>query len=435
MGRNQRFFRLIYCDMASDPERPIEKLLRDCADQRRQKAGPPLELHPATRRLFQGEIERQFGRPTSQAFSARDWLRRFWPRVAFAVAGAAALVALIGVLVPTHPHPAERLAKNELSPAPAAEESAQQNLRRTAVMPQSTEQERAAPSQMLGTASARPPQAIAAQASANFESEAPTAPSALPPQAPGSVARENPLTLAAAAARPTGSLDTLSTEKALEQRTEVQGGNRGGLKTAVAFNFAEANKDLAARNAWNFIQTGPAARTVQAGKATSTVPLLATFEVQQSGPMLEIIDHDGSVYKGYWQNATTTDAINGTADGPRFAPALSAGATRQQSAAPANYSLAATPVPLPTVSNYFFRVTGTNLTLNRQVVFTGNFSVPASKAGQPFENSNQLQQKDAASLQNLQNSQLPLLNSRISGTALLDGQKLEINAVPEKPKQ
>ena len=42
--------------MANEPERPIEKLLRDAAQKRRDEAGAPLELHSATRRLLQGEV-------------------------------------------------------------------------------------------------------------------------------------------------------------------------------------------------------------------------------------------------------------------------------------------------------------------------------------------------------------------------------------------
>jgi len=44
-------------------ERPIEKLLRRYAKKRGDEAGPPPELHPATRRLLQGEVARQFPKP------------------------------------------------------------------------------------------------------------------------------------------------------------------------------------------------------------------------------------------------------------------------------------------------------------------------------------------------------------------------------------
>src|SRR5437667_2602275 len=44
-----------------DNERPIEKLLRRYAKKRRDDpAARGVELHPATRRLLQGEVSRQF---------------------------------------------------------------------------------------------------------------------------------------------------------------------------------------------------------------------------------------------------------------------------------------------------------------------------------------------------------------------------------------
>ncbi len=44
--------------MPSEPERNIEKTLKAYARRRRQQAGAPLELHPATRRMLQGEVVR-----------------------------------------------------------------------------------------------------------------------------------------------------------------------------------------------------------------------------------------------------------------------------------------------------------------------------------------------------------------------------------------
>jgi hypothetical protein len=46
--------------MANEPERPIEKLLRAAAQKRRDEAGGRFELHPANRRLLQGEVTRTF---------------------------------------------------------------------------------------------------------------------------------------------------------------------------------------------------------------------------------------------------------------------------------------------------------------------------------------------------------------------------------------
>jgi hypothetical protein len=48
--------------MNNEPERPVEKLLRAWAKKRQDQAGAPFELHPANRRMLQGEVARRFGR-------------------------------------------------------------------------------------------------------------------------------------------------------------------------------------------------------------------------------------------------------------------------------------------------------------------------------------------------------------------------------------
>ena len=69
-------------------DRPIEKLLRRYAKTRRDEAGAPLELHPATRRLLQGEVSRQFpktgteGKNSLVELFARHWRRWVYATVA-----------------------------------------------------------------------------------------------------------------------------------------------------------------------------------------------------------------------------------------------------------------------------------------------------------------------------------------------------------------
>jgi hypothetical protein len=86
-------------DMAAEPEKKIEKLLHDYSRKRREDAGAPLEMHPATRRMLQGEVGRQFKHAGG---SARPWwktLLLFGPKYAGAL-GMFAVLAL-GVWVIT----------------------------------------------------------------------------------------------------------------------------------------------------------------------------------------------------------------------------------------------------------------------------------------------------------------------------------------------
>ena len=63
-----------------EPERKIEKLLRAYAKKRRAQAGDPLKLHPATRRLLQGEIARNAPKPDDEDASLTLWelFRQQW---------------------------------------------------------------------------------------------------------------------------------------------------------------------------------------------------------------------------------------------------------------------------------------------------------------------------------------------------------------------
>src|SRR6059036_1537709 len=81
-----------------ESERPIEKALRDCAQKRRDQAGPPPELHPATRKLLQAEVARKYPAAQRSAAAAPAWWKGFWPRFAIGAAALAIAAILAGVL-------------------------------------------------------------------------------------------------------------------------------------------------------------------------------------------------------------------------------------------------------------------------------------------------------------------------------------------------
>src|SRR5206468_12506038 len=80
-GENQRGFRLINRHMADEPNNKMDEVLKAYAKKRREDAAGPVELHPATRKLLQGEVARVYTnkRPASGFV---ELLLRFWPRIA-----------------------------------------------------------------------------------------------------------------------------------------------------------------------------------------------------------------------------------------------------------------------------------------------------------------------------------------------------------------
>jgi hypothetical protein len=85
---------------------------------------------------------------------------------------------------------------------------------------------------------------------------------------------------------------------------------------------------------------------------------------------------------------------------------------------------------------YFFRVAGTNRSLHKKVVFSGNLlAATNSPSFQAFTNilslGGGLARQRASSAQP---TLLPLLNSRISGKVVVgNGKAVEINALPTSP--
>lgn len=87
--------------MPAEPENSIETQLKAYAEARRQAAGEPLALHPATRRMLQGEVARALGagrRDTEAAGEPQHnvWTA-LWTRLAWA--GGAAVVAALVLVV------------------------------------------------------------------------------------------------------------------------------------------------------------------------------------------------------------------------------------------------------------------------------------------------------------------------------------------------
>jgi len=188
----------------------------------------------------------------------------------------------------------------------------------------------------------------------------------------------------------------------------------------------------------NFVQAGVYSlqnnfkNDVSSAQAT---PVLQSFQVQQNGDAISVVDRDGSVYQGSAQPETAA-VRNEPASGGTFAfrtvPAQAEGkpgqaAEDQQSAN----------------QNYFFRVAGMNRTLNQNVVFTGSFQAntgtpQAAQISNSFgafggtgggggrAGTQQVQQAAANTAH-----QYLLSNSRIVGTAVIaNTNQIEINAVP-----
>ena len=486
------------------PERKIEKLLRAFAKKRRDDAGDAFKLHPATRRLLQDAAARQARTPTETGWLLRllVGLRPGWVMVAgFAVlvfTGAALL--LPGLSKAKNRAQMASAMGNLKQIGQATREFADENQQR---LPESLA--KIAPAigtnQLNDPASGEPFVYVAggrtvgslrsdsvlayspadsksravlfadghveavnrtrfseitnrgliqlASADAPARRELATAPAAAPMLATSEYGAAKALESAAPASNFPQLEKNKSTADDVRQK-EMTGAPAAGAVATTVPGDREAKSDRVATASGLFFNANGAATNVppgQAGSAQSFVsnagnyglqqvfknaaasakvaPVLANFQFNQSGTAISVVDGDGSVYRGYLLADQHTQQ---SLDAAKKSPGV-----QDKDATAKNQGGAA--------QNYFFRVAGTNRSLNQNVVFTGNvlaLTNPLALAGQNRlggggggSGGGNLQLSDGNAAQ----SQLGVFsNSRIAGRAVINNTNaIEINALPAVP--
>ena len=497
--------------MANEPERPIEKLLRAAATKRRDEAGAPFELHPADRRLLQGEVARTFGKAQQGRQPLVALVLGLWPRFAWAVAVLTVLGVAVWLVVPG---PAGRrqaffLAKNEpVSEAAPAKQPAPPPTAApaTASTPPTTGAQREPARVALAETAQLAPRAAANEPSVEgqplpknaFPAQAPSqgaeklalasgsqladrkkaaemepaasGGTAVPasggtasfarelrygaaaqPSAPAAVQAVPPASAPVAAASP--AVTTFAADESANRTTDKSGPPSFAYSSVTGATFADhltlssaataslnksmaegqsQTKGLATTQRYFRITPGTKMKLSPSEEAKPSQPVLASFQVEQAGRVLRVIDEDGSVYSGYLQMAAPVRrarAVTTEAPAPTLASRAPQGALEDKGAA----SLDSDHVALQA---YSFRVTGTNRSLHQRVVFTGNLLAATNlTVGLPITNRwNVGGNLGAFQSAPAQPGSVPLLNSRISGQVVIGkGEAFEINALPVGP--
>ncbi len=460
------------------PERHIEKLLRAFARKRREQTGEDFNLHPATRRLLQGEAARRFAQAQRER---RPWWRecvRFGPRLGFA----AALLAILGVcaflLYPPakSPHQTLSLAKGksasqepdaryEPTPAPVnlpAVPATQFAHELAATPPPTALAESVQPKETRPvdelldkdartlTLSATPRGADAVNRSKLLvaKSKGEPAPVASPNTAAPALS-DQVMTFAAPAPRTdseasysreatvvavskkTESADlTISDASATQssRRTPASAGvaladrRRYGLESAAATTAKSARSSNPAI-VQRYYQLGTEKGTASRERGGVNAVLMA-FQFEQQGQAVRIVDGDGSVYTGAVGTITapTLAAVHnrpaGAADDASKAKLALQGDTQ------AAGLVGGLEAALPVTS---FTVRGTNATLRQIVTFVGQVQ-PEVLTNQIGASNQTVYYAPQVALQNA------LQNSQVTGRArLADGRELEIKALALPP--
>jgi hypothetical protein len=454
-----------------EPERDIEKLLRDFAKKRREQVGDAFKLHPATRQLLQGEAAHHKPEPAAHDASSSLWIL-FRQRLALVLS--VALIVLIGAALllfslDRAKHKAQNLlAINDLKQIGLAiKMSAEANGGRLPMSLGTSTNEPGADRVLIDPQNDRwfvylgggknlsnlQPDSVLAY-SVNEDNKGRTV-----LLADGTVASLNDWRFSELTSRDASEF-ARTDEVARRQVGETSlaasapqapadattGPSSRELELAIAKekSLDEAGYTIIAHNSDNLVvpanapalvslsnqaASGAVQKFVRAGNRivksplkntaapAQTVPVLVNFQVEQNGNAISVVDEDGSVYKGSF---VTGGAV------------LAAPATPQQIQSKTglgrNFQLEAL--------NNSFRVSGTNQTLKQNVVFTGSLlaiSNAAPIAGGNIGNRTGGIGQNQLSL--AKQSKMSLWsNSRIAGTAVIDDtNRVEINAVPLVP--
>ncbi len=435
--------------MNNEPEREIEKQLRDYARRRREQSGAPMDLHPATRRLLQGEVARAHFARGMGSVSPRRFSK--W-RLQWLAGLATVCVIALAVILPSALKTTNRdkstmdLAKNTdvprlagaksegvspqpvnepagtAAPTPAAPESSTSLAMKQSIVSDAAKD--------LSPAPIVPSEAAQSEFKARDEKSnqlasavAPaTRDAAAPPPAPATVTAppvEVPLDAA--------------------EKDAVRTGGRGDMGRFPP-GAPVANAPLESQQ---FALDGAITDSFAVAKKPATSTVLTNFRVEQTGNQLRVIDSDGSVYSGSIQAPGVQGRRTGVAlDLVEPEAAASGGQQKVARSSPANRAAApsvygtrgfadATSAPTNTMN---FRLRGTNLTLHKLVEFTGDFiSTNGLILTNAVTNASAVLRGKAATGAgtNFGNQQLQLRNSILRGRAIIGGtNQIEINAHP-----
>jgi len=415
-----------------DQDRPIEKLLGRAAKRRREQAAAPFEIHPATRKLLQGEVARAFpkGRAegTSRGFLGFLSLHRF-------ALGAGAFAILVGagllILAPNRSQHPQTFAQNDqreqeilkqpnAAPLPIAQPADEQrsdraksdsaqNLAAAGNRQDALNYEmKDVPSQakvssakeeQLADKVQKPAKTAAAPAIVSNDSSATaggavggfgggaTVPNSQP--ASTSLAQNEvlmrsrafplpapaPAPATAPAAAPIGSLVTAQQAPLGASIPDRDAGSTDAMTFADARREVSRSLILQQPQSTRFLNKAKIGTT----ELFNTNGILASFSLEQEGDTFRVVDYDGSVYIGSLFPAQTRYGLSGTAQAtarpapaPRFKNQPAAASPDAATAAPSLPAASAPATPIPTTFN--FRVAGTNRTLRQPIVFTGTIT-------------------------------------------------------------
>ena len=392
--------------MASEPKKPIEQMLEALAKARRAQFGDDPKMPNPMRARLHEEIARTGAAEDEKVESRTSWLTMFWPRVTVAAA-LATLIVLVPAIWWNRTHPlaesgdvafrdrtagaadglnAVAASKDTLANAPAVSATeptvnlADNN--QIKIEPATTPaSEAGALASSTGVVQGRAATDFPSQVAKGFSdkeiaaAKIQAAPAAAPAAGADAKAKSDTMARAAPAVAQPSSAGSLGTKQQFSQQSAVQS-FRNNAQVSRAAN------------------------------------VLNTFQVQQQGSEIRVLDADGSTYTGKIEQLAKSaefdsriTARHSLAEQARRHDAQAAG--ENESAAPQSY----------------FHATGFNVSLKKTLVFEGNYAAPPA------------QQPAKATSNDRERAELSRERARIVGTVRVNGEApVEVDAIAETPE-
>jgi len=389
--------------MAQEPNNQMDDLLKGYAKQRRQQADEPFEMHPATRQMLQGEVSRTLGKRAAVPEPRGRWLGVWWPRLAFGGAGVAIIAVAAVVLMQQpgrKPEPQHGDAYAVLTPAAAPAES-DRKLDEMLAAKRQTAMAKAAPAPEAERVAGGTLSKL--EAAKKLEKVGEAAAAVPPPPAKPSAA------VAVVTAPPTatagvytggmtvsgGVMEVAAVPAAPAPAEPAPAGRAGRFRTITAGveNMARASQRM------RFAQVASTRDAEAKDQSAAQQQVLASFQLDQSGDRVVIVDADGSTYEGQvqleqaaplQQNVELGRRVTLTKKAP--APTPTESPAKEQSeiarAVPQKGTAITRGEPAQAAAwqeqqqqQLFFTAAGTNRSLRQRVVINGTLNLAGVVAG------------------------------------------------------
>ena len=387
--------------MPSEPKKPIEQMLEALAKARRKEFGDDPKMPNPMRARLHEEIARAGAAEDEKVESRGSWLTMFWPRVTVAAA-LATLIVLVPAIWWNRSHPVAESgdlalrdrtagAADELNSAVAAGDA-------HAKAPTVSAAEPTVNLADNGQIKIEPAATPASEAEA-FKSSTRFAQGRGATELPSQVTRgftDKEIAAAKIQAAPAAAPAAGADSKA-----------KSDTMAGVAPPVAQTSSAGSVGTEQQFSQQSAVQSFRNNAQVSRVANVLSTFQVQQQGSEIRVLDADGSTYTGKIEQLAKSAELDARITARRNA----AKQTRRYAAARENESAA---------PQSYFRATGYNVSLKKTLVFEGNYAAPPA------------QQPATATANDRERSEQNRDRARIVGTVRVNGEAaVEVDAIAE----